>query len=151
MSHPTDVPAATLLPRLAKELESRQAMRPPEWAPFVRTGVHTQRAPVQPGWWYLRGASVLRKLALHGSSGVHRLASEYGGRRDRGSAPYHARSGSGSVVREVLQQLEGAGLVQKRKSGGRTLTPEGHRLLDQVSRDLLKGLAGQNPALAKYL
>ncbi|HLY76989.1 MAG TPA: 30S ribosomal protein S19e [Thermoplasmata archaeon] len=151
MAHPTDIPAAVLLPRLAQELESRKAVQAPEWAAFARTGVHTENAPYQSGWWYLRSASVLRKLYLRGARGVARLASEYGGSRDRGSAPYHARSGSRSIAREILQQLEAAGLVRKQKNGGRALTPDGHRLLDQLAKELLKGLAAKDTRLAKYL
>ncbi len=151
MPHPLDVPPATLLPRLARELETRQAVKPPEWAAFARTGVHTQRAPTQTGWWYLRSASVLRKLYVRGGGGVQRLSAEYGGRRDRGSAPYHARTGSRSILREILQQLEVAGLVRKQKTRGRALTVEGHRLLDRVAKELLKGLAEKDTQLAKYL
>ena len=151
MPHPTDVPPGVLLPRLAQELESRKAVLPPDWAAFARTGVHTENAPVQTGWWYLRSASVLRKLYVRGARGVERLASEYGGSRDKGSAPYHAHSGSRSIVREILQQLERAGLVRKQKNGGRVLTAEGQRLLDQLAKDLLKGLAAKDTQLAKYL
>jgi small subunit ribosomal protein S19e len=151
MSHPTDVPPELLLPRVASELQSRQAVKPPEWAAFVRTGVHTQQAPRQADWWYLRSASVLRKLYVHGSTGVQRLSSAYGGRRDRGSAPYHARAGSRSILREILQQLESAGLVRKQKTRGRVLTPDGQRLLDRTAKELLKGLAEKDTQLAKYL
>lgn len=151
MAHPTDVPPSLLLPRLAQELESRKVVRPPDWAAVARTGVHTQNAPVQQGWWYLRSASILRKLYVRGTRGVMRLSAEYGGRRDRGSAPYHARTGSRSIVREILQQLETAGLVRKQKNGGRALTPDGHRLLDQTAKELLKGLAAKDTQLAKYL
>jgi small subunit ribosomal protein S19e len=151
MSHPTDVPPSVLLPRLAKELEERKVVHPPEWANFARTGVHTQNAPIQRGWWYLRSASVLRKLYVRGATGVQRLSAEYGGRRDRGSAPYHARAGSRSILREIFQQLEAGGLVRKQKNGGRTLTPDGHRLLDQLAKELLKGLAAKDTQLAKYL
>jgi small subunit ribosomal protein S19e len=151
MPHPTDIPPSVLLPRLAQELQSRKAVNPPDWASFARTGVHTQSAPYQREWWYLRSASVLRKLYIRGARGVQRLSAEYGGSRDRGSAPYHARSGSRSIAREILQQLEGAGLVRKQKNGGRTLTADGHRLLDQLSKELLKGLAARDTQLAKYL
>lgn len=151
MAHPTDVPPSLLLPRLAQELETRQVVKPPEWAAFARTGVHTQNAPYQRGWWSLRSASVLRKLYIRGARGVQRLSAEYGGSRDRGSAPYHARTGSRSIVREIFQQLEKGGLVRKQKNGGRALTSDGHRLLDQISKELLKGLAAKEAPLAKYL
>lgn len=151
MTHPNDVPPAALLPRLAAELKSRNAVSPPTWAAFVKTGVHKQRAPVDPEWWYLRSASVLRKVYLKRAIGVSRLSSEYGGKRDRGSAPYHARTGSRAVLREIVQQLEKAGLLQPYKGRGRRVTASGQKLLDAVSRDLLKTLAASRPELAKYL
>jgi small subunit ribosomal protein S19e len=151
MTHPVDVPPSALLPRLATELKTRQAVNPPDWAAFVKTGVHKQKAPEQREWWYLRSASVLRKVHLLGPVGVEHLASEYGGKRDRGSAPYHARSGSRSVTREILQQLQGSGLVRAEKNKGRRVTPAGMKLLDAVSRDVLKELAEKQPELAKYL
>ena len=151
MTHPTDVPPAAFLPRLAAELRSRNVVAPPAWAAFAKTGVHKQRAPVDPDWWYLRSASVLRKVYLKRAIGVSRLSSEYGGKRDRGSAPYHARTGSRAVLREIVQQLEKAGLLQPYKGRGRRVSASGQKLLDAVSRDLLKGLAGQRPELAKYL
>jgi small subunit ribosomal protein S19e len=116
MAHPVDVPPAVLLPRIAGELRTRQAVAPPPWAAFVKTGAHKQKAPVQPDWWYLRSASVLRKIHLRGPVGVEHLAAEYGGKRDRGSAPYHAKSGSRSITREIVQQLQGAGLVRPEKN-----------------------------------
>ena len=151
MTHATDVPASALLPRLATELKSRDAVRPPDWAAYVKTGVHKQQAPTQPDWWYLRSASVLRKVYLHGTTGIARLSADYGGKRDRGSAPYHARTGSRSVLREIVHQLEKSGLLQIQKNRGRRLSAEGQRLIDTLSRDTLKGLAESRPELAKYL
>ncbi len=151
MTHPSDVPVSAFLPRLAGELKSRQAVQPPPWAAFAKTGVHKQRAPTQPDWWYLRSASVLRKIYLHGDIGIVRLSAEYGGKRDRGSAPYHARRGSRAVLREIVQQLEKSGLLQPYKTRGRRVSPAGMKLLDTVSRDLLTQLAKERPELAKYL
>lgn len=151
MTHATDVPPSVLLPRIAAELKTRQSVRPPEWATFVKTGVHKQQAPTQPDWWYLRSASVLRKIYLHGVTGVARLSADYGGKRDRGSAPYHAHTGSRAVLREIVHQLEKSGLVQPQKNRGRRVSAEGQRLLDSLARETLKGLAESRPDLAKYL
>ncbi|MCI4317419.1 MAG: 30S ribosomal protein S19e [Thermoplasmata archaeon] len=151
MTHPTDVPPSALLPRLATELKTRQAVSPPAWAMFAKTGVHKQQAPTQPDWWYLRSASVLRKIYLHGTTGIARLSADYGGKRDRGSSPYHARTGSRAILREIVHQLEKSGLVQAQKNRGRRVSAEGQRLLDTMSRDTLKGLAETRPELAKYL
>ena len=151
MAHPNDIPPALLLPQLATELKNRQAVSPPPWASFVKTGVHKQRAPVQNDWWYLRSASVLRKIYVKGQVGVSRLSAEYGGKRDRGSAPYHARTGSRAILREIVHQLEKSGLVQPFKNRGRRVSPEGEKLLGAVSKGILQKLANVRPELAKYL
>jgi small subunit ribosomal protein S19e len=151
MTHPQDVPPSRLLPKLAEELRNRRVVEPPPWATFVKTGVHKERAPTQLDWWYLRSASVLRKIYLQGAIGVERLSAEYGGKRDRGSAPYHARTGSRAILREILHQLEKAGLVQPFKTRGRRVSPEGAKLLDAVSREVLQSLAAERPELSKYL
>ena len=151
MVHPVDVPPASLLPRLAEELRQRPALAPPGWAAFAKPGVHKSKAPVTPEWWWLRSASVLRKIHLIGPVGVEHLAHEYGGKRDRGSKPYHARSGSRSVTREIVGQLQSAGLVRSEKNRGRMLTADGQKLLDRIARQALKELSEQRPELAKYL
>jgi small subunit ribosomal protein S19e len=151
MTHATDVPPAALLPQLATELKTQKMVQPPVWASFVKTGVHKQRAPTQTDWWYLRSDSVLRKIYLHGTTGVARLASDYGGKKDRGSSPYHARSGSRAVLREIVHQLEKSGLIQTYKNRGRRLSPAGMKLIDTTSRDVLKKLSETRPELAKYL
>lgn len=151
MTHPVDVPPAVLLPRLAEELRSRPGIAPPGWAAFAKTGVHKSKAPATPDWWWVRSASLLRKIHLIGPIGVEQLASEYGGKRDRGSKPYHARSGSRSITREIIAQLEGAGLVRPEKNRGRMVTADGQRMLDRVARETLKALAERRPELAKYL
>jgi len=146
-----DVPAAPLLERLATHLKSEGKITPPEWAPFVRTGVHTEKAPDQRDWWFLRVAAILRKVYIRGPVGTSRLAAEFGGRRDNGSAPYHARKGSRNIVRTALQQLEEAGYTTIREKQGRVITPQGQKLLDRLSYELIIDLAKQNPQLAKYV
>jgi small subunit ribosomal protein S19e len=151
MTHPTDVPPAALLPRLASELRSRGVVTPPDWAAFAKTGAHKQQAPTQADWWYLRSASVLRKIYLLGQVGVERLSAEYGGKRDRGSAPYHTRAGSRAVLREIVRQLESAGLVQPYKNQGRRVSAAGQKLLDTLSKETLQALTSSRPELAKYV
>ena len=151
MTNPMEVPPGQLLPRLAEELRKIEAIQPPTWAQFARTGTHTERAPLQKDWWYLRSASVLRKLYTKGPQGVSRLSGEYGGRRDRGSAPYHAVKGSRSVTQEIVQQLQKAGLLAPVKLRGRRVSPEGQRLLQRVSQETMKALAEVQPAVKKYL
>ncbi len=146
-----DVPPALLIERLKDHLQKEGKIKPPEWAAFARTGVHTEKAPTQGDWWYRRVAAVLRKVYLRGPVGTTRLAAEFGGRRDDGSAPYHPRRGSRSIAREAMQQLESMGLLAKTDKRGRSISPQGRKLLDALSHDILKELAVTRPELAKYL
>jgi small subunit ribosomal protein S19e len=145
-----DVPPALLIERLKDHLEKEGKIKPPEWAAFARTGVHTQKAPTQRDWWYRRVAAVLRKVYMHGPVGSARLAAEFGGRRDDGSAPYHPRRGSRSVAREAMQQLESLGLLAKGEKRGRVISAQGRKLLDRLAHEILMDLAKSNPELTKY-
>ncbi len=146
-----DVPTGPFLASLADHLRGEGKVPPPEWAPFVKTGVHTEKAPVDRDWWHLRVASVLRKVYLHGPIGTTRLAAEFGGRRDDGSAPYHPRRGSRSIARHALQVLETAGYLRPEEKAGRVVTAEGQRLMDRIAHEVLTQLAVERPELAKYL
>ena len=146
-----DVPPGLLIERLKDRLQKDGKVKPPEWAPFARTGVHTEKAPTQGDWWYRRVAAVLRKVYLHGPVGTTRLAAEFGGRRDDGSAPYHPRKGSRAIVRHALQVLESAGYLRPEEKKGRVLTPDGRRLLDRIAHDVVLDLSGARPELAKYV
>jgi small subunit ribosomal protein S19e len=145
-----DVPPGLLIERLKGQLEKDGKIKPPEWSPFARTGVHTEKAPVQADWWYRRVAAVLRMVYLHGPVGSTRLAAEFGGRRDDGSAPYHPRRGSRSIAREAMQQLESVGYLSKVDKKGRTVSPLGRKLLDRLAHEVLFDLAKANPELTKY-
>ena len=82
--------------------------------------------------------------------GVERIRAEYGGKRNRGSKPNKAESGSGAIVRHALQQLEAAGYVAKMKGRGRMLTPKGVKFLDNTSFEVKKILIEVFPELKKY-
>lgn len=151
MPTPYDVPPSALIEKLAKHLKQEvDEINPPAWAPFAKTGIHTQRAPTNPDWWFVRCASVLRKIYLKGPIGIEKLRSEYGGRIDRGAKPEHARKGSGAIVRKATQQLQTAGLVKQLRNEGKIVTNEGRRLLDRLSTELKRELEKTVPELKKY-
>lgn len=135
MASVTGADAQEFIERAAKELEKMEEMRPPEWASFVKTGVHRERPPTQENWWWLRAASVLRKIYME-QRGVSRLRAEYGGRKRRGHKPEHKYRASGAVIRKVLQQLEAAGLVKTDKKKGRSITPKGQSFLNRIARGI---------------
>ena len=133
-----DVRADLLISRVAEELKKMEEIKPPSWAAFVKTGPSRQRPPIQRDWWYIRAASVLRTVYLHGPVGVERLRTKYGGRKDRGARPEHFKKASGHIIRVILQQLERAGLVEKVERRGRRITPRGRSLLDRVAAQIIK-------------
>jgi small subunit ribosomal protein S19e len=134
-----DVPADAIIQRLATYIkDNTPEVSPPPWSPFVKTGSHAERPPQNPDWWYIRCASLLRKIYFKGPVGVSRLRSEYGGRARRGNAPEHTREGGGSIIRNALQQLERAGYVRTIEREGREITAEGRSLLDSLANQLVK-------------
>lgn len=151
MISPHDVPASKLIERLAKYLkENIDEVNPPPWAYAVKTGMHTQRPPENPDWWFIRCASVLRKIYLYGPIGVERLRADYGGRKDYGVRPDHASKAGGSIIRKALQQLEAAGFVEAFKTSGRVVTKKGRKLLEELAEDVQKELVKKMPELEKY-
>ena len=151
MTTPYDVPASKFIEKLAKYLKDNvEAVQPPAWAIMAKTGSHVEKQPQNPAWWYVRSASMLRKIYVHGPIGIEKLRADYGGRKDFGTKPEHAVKAAGSNIRKILQQLEVAGLVQTVASKGRIMAPKGRKLLKEVAEDLHKDLAKAVPELKKY-
>jgi small subunit ribosomal protein S19e len=148
-----DVPAELLIRELAKYLrENVPQVKPPDWALFIKTGPNKDRPPMQDDWWYVRAAAVLRKVYLNGPVGIERLRMSFSYRAKIGVGvrSERTRKAGGAIIRNILHQLESAGLITKTK-GGRVVTPQGRALLDKLALNVLKELAKQNPELSKYV
>ncbi len=131
---PTDVPSQKLAREVANVL--KEIIKAPKWAVFVKTGTQNERPPLEPDWWYIRAASVLRTVYRNGPVGVSKLRSKYGGNKRRGVRPPRFTKASGAILRKILQQLETAGLVAKVKEGvhkGRIITPAGVSMLSKAA------------------
>ena len=145
-----DVPADDLIREAADRLEDR--IEQPEWIEYAKTGSNRELPPQQDDFWFVRAASLLRKLATNSPVGVDRLASEYGGRK-RGSNRYRVAkasndTGSKNIIRTILQQLEDEGLVETAQGEGRRLTADGRSFLDEVAADVMEEL--DRPELERY-
>ena len=145
-----DVPADALIEALADRLEDR--LDQPDWVEFTKAGPDRELPPQQEDFWYVRTASLLRKVADNGPIGVERLATEYGGskrgsNRYRVSPPEHV-AGSKKIIRVALQQLEDEGFVETAKGEGRRVTAEGRGFLDDVAGEVLSDL--DRPELERY-
>jgi small subunit ribosomal protein S19e len=142
MSLINDVNPNELITKTAEELKKNNAMKPPVWAAFCKTGTHKERPPADPDWWYTRSAAILRTTALMGPIGVSKLRTKYGGRKNCGHQPDRFYRASGNIIRKVFQQLEAAKLIQQVKkevkTKGRIITPQGQSLLDKIAVTILK-------------
>jgi small subunit ribosomal protein S19e len=127
-----EVKAEKLIEKLKEELSKEKEIQPPVWSKFAKSGAHRERPPQQKDFWYIRAASILRRLYIDGPVGVSKMRTYYGGRRRRGYKPAHFRKASGNFLRKILQQLEKAGLIEKAK-GGRKVTAKGQKLLNRVA------------------
>jgi len=134
-----NVPQNELIEKTALELKKIPFIKPPAWTEFVKTGAHKERAPARDDWWYVRAAAILRTTHKLGPIGVSKLRTKYGGKKNRGVKPEKFYSGSGKIIRTVLQQLEEAGLVKKAEKGvhkGRIIAPKGASILDKVAAQI---------------
>lgn len=124
-----DIPADELIEQAKEEL--KKYIKMPDWARFVKTGVSKERPPEQDDWWYIRAASILRRVYLNNHIGVERLRTYYGSKKRYGHAPPHFKKASGKIIRVILQQLEKAGFLEKDEKG-RKLTSKGIMFLHNL-------------------
>ena len=134
-----DISANKLIELTAVKLKDDERFAPPEWAAWVKTGVHKEHPPQNDDWWYIRCAALLRRIAIDGPVGTQRLRSVYGGKTDNSSRPERFVKGSGSIIRKAMQQLENAGFVRTTPKG-REISPEGRSLLDNSAYELSKSV-----------
>jgi small subunit ribosomal protein S19e len=143
-----DIPPEMLIKELSNKLSKE--IQEPKWVKEVKTGQHKERGPNDPNWYYIRVSSVLRKVAINSPIGIERLASEYGGKVDRGSKAHHAGTGSRKILRTALQDLEKLGYVLKNKKG-RSVSSAGTKLLNSAALNASKELKERIPAIERYI
>ncbi len=150
MVNVAELPADTLIQQLATHLkEKEKEVTPPAWTVYTKTGSQSERVPNNADWWYVRCASLMRKLYLRGPIGVSRLSTAYGGARQRGMAPSKARRGGSIILRKAMLQLQKAGLVAKAE-GGKALTAKGRSLMDRLALTAARELVKAEPPLKRY-
>eukprot|EP01025_Chloroclados_australasicus_P029476 TRINITY_DN2946_c0_g1_i2.p3 TRINITY_DN2946_c0_g1~~TRINITY_DN2946_c0_g1_i2.p3 ORF type:complete len:156 (-),score=24.76 TRINITY_DN2946_c0_g1_i2:143-610(-) len=129
----------------AQHLKSTDKLQLPDWVDLVKTASHKELAPYNVDWYYVRAASICRKLYIKNNLGVGILRRIYGGsKKNSGTRSEHFHKAAGGLIRHILKQLEDAGLVETKEDGkGRILTDEGRRDMDLI--------AGRVPTNYKYL
>ena len=126
-----------MIEAVAKTLKESKEVQPPVESVFWKTGWFKEFPPVDSDFWYIRAASILRKL-YRVPIGVNRFKKIYGGRSPGFVHLKHSASGSGKIIRKILQQLEKEGYVQTIKGEGRKITNEGRSLLDKSAANILR-------------
>jgi small subunit ribosomal protein S19e len=132
-----DVNAEKLIKKAAEEL--KKDIKMPEWAKFVKTGAGKERPPVEKDFWYIRAASILRKIYISGPIGVEKLRKKYSAKKNRGYKPERVYLSSGKIIRTILQDLEKNGYIkfgEKKVHKGRIITAKGKKFLDNLSKNL---------------
>ena len=121
----------------SKELKKIQEIKMPNWALFVKTGHGKERPPMGKNWWYIRTASILRKIQMKSPIGVSHLRKIYSTKKNKGHKPEKSTKAGGKITRTILQQLEKAGLVEQNKGPkkGRKLTEKGIKFINKISKE----------------
>ncbi|KAK1359837.1 putative ribosomal protein S19e, Winged helix-turn-helix DNA-binding domain protein [Heracleum sosnowskyi] len=128
-----DVSPHEFVKAYAAHLKRSGKMELPHWTDIVKTGTFKELAPYDNDWYYIRAASMARKIYLRGGLGVGAFRRIYGGSKRNGSAPPHFCKSSGGIARHILQQLQTMNIVDFDSKGGRKITSSGQRDLDQVA------------------
>jgi len=128
-----DVAAQEFVVAYSKYLKRSGKIDVPKWVDIVKTGVAKELAPYDPDWYFVRAASMARKIYLRAGTGVGGFKKIYGSSYRRGTKPPHFCKSSGSIARSVLKHLEAMKVVEKDPKGGRRITQTGQRDLDRIA------------------
>ena len=128
-----------LINTVAEKLRDFPEIKPPEGSQFWKTAFFKELAPIDhENFWYIRCASLLRKIKKFGPVGVNKLRKYYGGKNKHGPGRHHSAKGSGKIIRVALQQLEKANLIVKQERDGRIVSPEGTSLLERTAYSIAR-------------
>ena len=128
-----------LIETLANKLKEYPEVSPPEGSEFWKTAFFKELAPSDSeNFWYIRCASILRKVNKFGPIGVNRLRKYYGGKNRKGRGLHHSAKASGKIIRVALQQLGKANLLEMNERKGRVLSSEGKSLLERTAYEIIR-------------
>nr|CAD1837916.1 unnamed protein product [Ananas comosus var. bracteatus] len=122
-----DVSPHEFVKAYSAHLKRSGKMELPEWTDIVKTGRFKELAPYDPDCF--NGKKDISKTSI-GVGGFQKI---YGGRKRNGCRPPHFCKSSGAVARHILQQLQKMNIIDVDPKGGRAITSQGRRDLDQVA------------------
>merc|ERR1711943_162844 len=133
-----DVPADAFIKAAAEFLKRQPKFDVPKYHDIVKTGVIKEFAPYDEDWFYVRSASVLRKIYLRKGTGVGALKKWYGGSNGthRGTRKAHFATASGAIIRKAMLELEKLEMMEKTGDGGREITSKGRAEMDRIAGNI---------------
>lgn len=128
-----DVAPKDFIEAYAEHLKNSDKFELPVWADLVKTGTFKELAPYGDDWFYIRAASIARRVYLKPGTGVGSLRRWYGGAYRNGVRHQRFTKANGGIVRNVLSQLENMKVCEKTENGGRKMTRVGQQDLDRIA------------------
>merc|ERR1719263_2595709 len=122
-----DVPADAFI-KAAAEFLKRQP----------KFDVLKELAPYDEDWFFVRAASILRKVYLRKGTGVGALKKWYGGSSGthRGTRKAHFSTASGAIIRKAMLELEKLEMMEHCSDGGRVITSKGRAEMDRIAGNI---------------
>ena len=133
-----DVPAADFIKACAEFLKRQPKFDVPKWHDIVKTGTLKEYSPYDEDWFFVRSASILRKVYLRKGTGVGALKKWYGGSSGthRGTRKAHFTTGSGAIIRKAMHELEKLEMMEHNDDGGRVITSKGRAEMDRIAGNI---------------
>ena len=133
-----DVPADEFIKACADYLKRQPKFDVPKYHDIVKTGVIKELAPYDEDWFFIRAASIARKVYLRKGTGVGALKKWYGGSdgTHRGTKKAHFQTASGAIIRKAMYELEKLEMMEKTGDGGREITSKGRAEMDRIAGNI---------------
>jgi len=128
-----DVAAKDFIEAYAEHLKNSDKFELPVWADLVKTSTTKELAPYGDDWYYIRAASIARKVYLRPGLGVGQLRKWYGSAFRNGVRHQHFKRANAGIIRSVLIQLENMKVTEPVSAGGRRMTRVGQQDLDRIA------------------
>lgn len=100
-----DVSAAEFIKAYSAHLKKGGRLTLPDWVDYVKTAPGRELPPLDPDWYYVRAASLARKIYLNHGLGVGALANWYGKTTAKRNTPQKHHKASRKVIRHILNQV----------------------------------------------
>jgi len=133
-----DVPADAFIKACAEFLKRQPKFDVPKYHDIVKTGVCKESAPYDEDWFFIRSASILRKVYLRKGTGVGALKKWYGGStgNHRGTKKAHFSTASGAIIRKSMFELEKLQMMEHCEDGGREISSKGRAEMDRIAGNI---------------